>query len=218
MPYINNDIRKILQRDNEFLDKKLKAKEAEMAESKKLYYAGIGSRATPDYITSLMTRLAERLRDDSMILRTGHAEGADVAFEWGAGAAAQIFLPWRTFNTNIGYTGTRDEYGHEIHPKIFDSPNDEAHSIAMQYHPAWGFMTIGARALHARNSHQILGPLPLSRPTPVEFVICWTADGKPSGGTGQALRIAEDHDIPIHNLHDPDVYDWAFEWAWGDDM
>ena len=32
--------------------------------------------------------------------------------------------------------------------------------------------------------------------TPSNFIICWTEDGKGQGGTGQALRIARDYDIP----------------------
>ena len=33
--------------------------------------------------------------------------------------------------------------------------------------------------------------------TPSDFVICWTKGGKGQGGTGQALRLARDYNIPI---------------------
>ena len=36
--------------------------------------------------------------------------------------------------------------------------------------------------------------------TPVQFVICYTPDGKNSGGTGLGMMIAEDHGIPVFNL------------------
>jgi hypothetical protein len=49
----------------------------------------------------------------------------------------------------------------------------------------------------ARNCYQMLG---LDLKTPVEFVICWTPQGKGAGGTGQALRIARDLKIPIYDL------------------
>lgn len=52
----------------------------------------------------------------------------------------------------------------------------------------------GARKLQARNSHQVLG---LDLETPSEFIVCWTKNGKSSGGTGQAIRIALDYGIPI---------------------
>lgn len=48
--------------------------------------------------------------------------------------------------------------------------------------------------LQARNSYQILG---LDLNTPSNFVICWTKNGKGSGGTGQAIRIARAYNIPI---------------------
>jgi hypothetical protein len=40
---------------------------------------------------------------------------------------------------------------------------------------------------------------------PVDFIVCWTKDGKASGGTGQALRLAEDRGIVIENLFFEDV-------------
>ena len=57
------------------------------------FYAGIGARATPPPILSLMTRAAFALCKRGYVLRSGHAIGADSAFERGAGSAAQIFLP-----------------------------------------------------------------------------------------------------------------------------
>lgn len=35
---------------------------------------------------------------------------------------------------------------------------------------------------------------------PVEFVVCWTKNGKDIGGTGAAIRCALDHGIPVYNL------------------
>jgi hypothetical protein len=81
------------------------------------------------------------------------------------------------------------------------SPSSEAFEIAKVFHPGWKFLKRGARALHARNCHQILGP---NLKDPVDFVICWTKDGKATGGTGQALRIAENYSIPIWNLQRAD--------------
>ena len=48
-----------------------------------------------------------------------------------------------------------------------------------------------------RNAMQILGRW---GDNPVDFVVCWTKDGKASGGTGHALRIAEYYNIPVFNL------------------
>ena len=35
---------------------------------------------------------------------------------------------------------------------------------------------------------------------PVDAVVCWTAGGRSEGGTGMAIRIAEDRGIPVFNL------------------
>ena len=51
--------------------------------------------------------------------------------------------------------------------------------------------------LHTRNVFQVLGP---SLDSPSEFLLCWAADGEASGGTGQALRIAATHSVPVYNL------------------
>ena len=52
----------------------------------------------------------------------------------------------------------------------------------------------------ARNAMQILGP---SLDRPADLVITWTEMGLRKGGTGQALRIAEEHGIKIINLGSP---------------
>jgi hypothetical protein len=206
-----------IAKDREFLERKQKER-SDMADSKILYYAGVGSRETPKDILVLMEQLANRLREDAFVLRTGHAPGADQAFERGAGAAAQIFLPWATFEQDVAFNASRDPEKPEVvnYPKIFDGPTAEAADIVYRIHPMWDSLKPGARKLHARNAHQILGPLPQSRPTPVEFVICWTPDAAIVGGTATAIKIAKERDIPVWNLADEDTYDMAFEWAWGD--
>jgi len=50
----------------------------------------------------------------------------------------------------------------------------------------------------ARNSAQVLG---LDLKSPVQAVVCWTAGGRPTGGTGQALRIAAVNNIQILNMY-----------------
>jgi peptidoglycan/xylan/chitin deacetylase (PgdA/CDA1 family) len=75
-------------------------------------------------------------------------------------------------------------------------PTNDAYVIAEKYHPAWTRCSPGAKKLHARNSHQILGK---DLQTPCDFVVCWS-DG--SGGTEQALRIAKDYNVPIYNFYE----------------
>lgn len=155
-----------------------------------LFYAGIGSRSTPVEILALMTSIATFLAERQYVLRSGGAIGADSAFESGAGQRRQIFLPWNGYNQKT-------------------SPYCKVTAPAMQtvdqYHPAPEFLTPAAKKLMARNSYQVLGP---DLKTPSRFVVCWTPDGcidragrtKQTGGTGQAITIAEANGIEIINL------------------
>jgi hypothetical protein len=141
-------------------------------------YTGIGSRETPSPILKDMTDIAQKLHLEGYTLRSGAAQGADSAFEAGAGGRVEIYLPWPRFN------------GHSS--RLFPTP--EAFTMAAKFHPAWDRCSRGAQALHARNCHQVLG---MDLSTPSEFVVCWTRDGRASGGTGQAIRIAERFGIPV---------------------
>jgi hypothetical protein len=136
-------------------------------------YAGIGSRQTPPEMCALITGYARRLAAAAYLLRSGGARGADQAFESGAGACRQVFEPRHA--------------------------TPEAMELASRFHPAWDRCNATSRRLLARNGMIILGEDLVS---PVRFVLCWTPDGRASGGTGQALRIAADRAIPIFNLHD----------------
>jgi hypothetical protein len=144
------------------------------------FYAGIGSRKTPEPIQTLFSKIAVRMAANDYILRSGGAAGADIAFEAGAGAGkAEIYLPWPKFNNN---------------PSTLCIPSPQAFAIAEKYHPGWKLLTPTVKKLMARNSHQILGE---DLKTPSKLVICWTLGGRGQGGTGQALRIAKDYNIPI---------------------
>jgi hypothetical protein len=158
-------------------------------------YAGIGSRETPPDVLALMRRLGRALAVRGYRLRSGCAPGADSAFENGAGAASDLFLPW---------SGFRGRYEDRF---ILAEPTPRAYEIASAHHPAWARLSRGAQALQARNTHQVLGA---DCASPSKFVLCWTADGattetsSKTGGTGQALRVAKPYDVPVWNLQRAD--------------
>lgn len=137
------------------------------------YYAGIGSRETPGTILNQMNAIAVWLQSEGYILRSGGAVGADTAFERGAGTKKEIFRP--------------------------NDATPEALELASRFHPAWYRCSDYAQRLHARNGFQVLGR---DLTSPSCFIVCWTKDGKASGGTGQAIRIAEHNSLPVFNLHD----------------
>jgi hypothetical protein len=57
-----------------------------------------------------MTSIAEKLYKDEWTLRSGHAQGADRAFELGAKEKSIIYLPWQTF----GITKYNDDLGMKV--------------------------------------------------------------------------------------------------------
>ena len=148
-----------------------------------MIYTGIGARKTPSGILQTMTSIARLLDRKGYTLRSGAAEGADSAFERGVEfVKPEIYLPWRGF---------------EKSESTYHEPKKEAYKVAELYHPRWKHLSQPVRKLMARNVHQIIG---WDMNTPSDFVVCWTMDGKASGGTGQALRLAAACKVPIYNL------------------
>lgn len=138
-------------------------------------YAGIGSRETPPAILREMEALGKKLETLGYTLRSGGAKGADSAFEKEV-TRKEIFLP----------TGHIPEW-------CFDRireyvPKDRDFDRMSGY----------VQKLLARNMMQIWGE---EGNDPVAFVVCWTKDGKDSGGTGYAIRAAQSAGIPIYNLY-----------------
>lgn len=133
-------------------------------------YAGIGSRKTPFKILQLMTSIAKSLDDLGYVLRSGGAFGADTAFAKGA-----------------------------VNKEIYTEKDSiiEAENIASKTHPAWYNCNRYARKLLGRNVLIVLGK---DLKSPVDFVVCWTAEGKNIGGTGLTVSLARSNSIPVYNL------------------
>lgn len=150
------------------------------------FYTGIGSRETPPILLLLMKSIAQYHYKKGLVLRSGHAPGADQAFEKNAHELAQIFLPWPSFEAQM-----------EIEGISFDEPTEAAMSMAAKFHPVWDKLGQGAKKLHARNCHQVLGPY---LDSPSQYLICWTPNGNVVGGTATAIKIATHYHIPVFNL------------------
>lgn len=166
------------------------------------YYAGIGARDTPDSVLKKMREVGKILAKSGFVLRSGAAAGADSAFEEGSDAVdpdqKEIFLPWN------GFDPKRDGRKRFANGKsVFADEPTQAHvDLARKYHPKYDQLGSGPRNMHARNGSQMFGRK-LDRPSDV--VVCWTQGGQVKGGTGQALRIAEDNGIEIVNMGDPRI-------------
>lgn len=152
-----------------------------------LIYTGVGSRRTPSPMLASMTAIACELRERGYVCRSGHAHGADYAFESGAESRMELYLPWATYNDPPRYKPDR----------LYIGAMQTARSIAATLHPAWDRLTGGGQTLHARNVHQVLG---WNCDKPSTFLICWTPNGQVTGGTATAIRLAGIKHIPIYNL------------------
>lgn len=155
-------------------------------------YCGIGARDTPEPILYKMRNAARAMAKMGFILRSGGARGADTAFSEGYEQAGspeglcEIYLPKYLFN---GFSLES--------PQCFGPPTKAARDIAKTFHPNWPVLGDLGRDFMARNAYQILG---FDLKTPCHFVLCWTTDGKASGGTGQAIRHADSLGIPVFNF------------------
>lgn len=160
------------------------------------WYAGVGSRETPEDILTLMRSLSQALYASGYALSSGDAEGADTAFYEGAIVSphyhvlgARIYLAW-------------DGVGKEGHKRYHDPKNyfydasrfptwETAQSIASEVHEYWDRCKRGGRAMHSRNVYQIMGH---TLTDPVSSLIYWAKPvgktEKVSGGTNMALQIS----------------------------
>jgi len=165
-------------------------------------YAGIGSRETPPDVLELMTALAKTLREEGWTLRSGHAMGADWAFEQGAEKDSLIYLPWKDFGTKP----YKNDPGRPIlgHPICDDDAAEEGYAYLVRLGIRNPDNRDSMRRLHGRNVAQVMG-LPGEKLS--SMVVCWCPIelGIPTGGTATAIKLAEHHKIPVFNLIDPAI-------------
>ncbi len=157
-------------------------------------FAGIGSRSTPPIIETQIKEISKRFNKLGYTLRSGGADGSDVMWERFM-HKREIYLPWKGFNSNLS-------------PLYLDNISEnalcKAYHLAEEFHPYWNNLKQGAEKLMARNSMQIFGK---DMNKKCDIVVCYTSDGKASGGTGQAMRIAKNYNIPIFNLFHNGIYE-----------
>ncbi len=150
---------------------------------------GIGSRETPQEFCDLFEELGAEARLHDWWVRSGHADGADYAFEKGAKDRCIVYLPWNGFNRDRSVLGVprtqplRDEvlkivYKHERYAKNLKDP---------------------VKLIKSRNVYQVLGE---DLKSPSDVLVCWTEEGAVVGGTGLAIKIAMDYGIPVVNVGD----------------
>tara|TARA_Y100000815_G_scaffold5390_1_gene5169 strand:- start:441 stop:1655 length:1215 start_codon:yes stop_codon:yes gene_type:complete len=160
--------------------------------TKRIPIAGIGWRDAPPEQREKMTQVGEIMAKEGFELRSGGAGGSDAAFEQGfknAGGAMRIFLPKNYFN---GRKADGKTYIHDITPAQY--------AMGEKYYDRdWKRASGFTKDAMARNGAQVLGD---RLDDPVGVVLCHTENGRVKGGTGQALRIANDKGVPVINFGD----------------
>lgn len=158
------------------------------------FWTGVGSRTAPKIICEIATQFA-RTKDE--ICRSGAAERMDESFEAGA-KNAEIYLPWRGFMKHK--TG------------LYDYTNEQ---IMFAEYLVWKVYPVLVRnpthmQLFRRNVFQCVGLATcVEDADPSKFLLCWTPDGcvdmasykfGTTGGTGIAIMVAREFDIPVFNM------------------
>ena len=152
---------------------------------------GVGSRSTPPKILAEMIKIGRWCLDNGVWVRSGHADGADWAFEMGSQEKCIAYIPWASFNSHL-----------KSRAKIRVLTDKEVSmqtDLVKELHPAPDRLSEGAFRLMRRNVCQIMGETPQSPLT--NAVVCWTEGGKLSGGTAFAMRLAHKLNIPVFNMY-----------------
>lgn len=160
-------------------------------------YAGIGSRRTPPYVLNIMKQIATVLAKKGYVCHTGACIGADQSFAEGAlegGGQVHLLLPWNGYESNWIQTLNGSVTTQVYNPNV----DIDATESVKKYHPAFNHLSRPVVSLHARNFLII---------NQAEFCVCWTPDGLVDGGTGQAIRIAQNAGTPVYNLGQPGIMD-----------
>lgn len=147
-------------------------------------YTGIGATDTPLYIQSAFVTIGWVLASKGYILRSGHAPGADISFEFGCDVVSgskEIYLPDPAFNGSL---------------EKMVPISEAALELASTIHPNWEACKRKPFAMraHGRNCYQALG---VNLDLPSDFTICWTEGGRGQGGSRTAIQLALKNNRPV---------------------
>jgi len=157
-------------------------------------YAGIGSREVTLGELVDIANISKTLAKMNFLLYSGNAPGADQAFQKGCDGKCVVYVPWDGFEINVF------NYKTEAHKHFVMGRSEAGLAAINKYHPNPASLSTGGKALQARNWHQIAG-VPPEFPQVSLVVCCATPKGNGvEGGTGQAVRIANDLKIPVVNI------------------
>jgi hypothetical protein len=157
-------------------------------------YAGIGSREVTLGELLDIANISKLLANMNFLLYSGNAPGSDIAFQKGSNGKCVVYVPWD------GFEIANYNYKTEARKHFVMGRSEAGLASILKYHPNPASLSTGGKALMARNWHQING-VPPEFPKVHFVVVCATPTKKGvDGGSGQAIRIAEDLNIPVVNI------------------
>lgn len=166
-----------------------------------LTITGIGSRQTPQRVMKEMIKIGAWCLKNDILVRSGHAEGADYAFEKGAKENCIAYLPWKNFGMERTMLGTPI-----VFEKLPKKIQNELYEIAPLNHPAWSGLSAGVKKIIGRNMCQVRGHL--ERAVYSQACVYWTHAGNTSGGTVFTRNFADKYEVPCFNMQ---TYETATE-------
>lgn len=167
-------------------------------------YAGIGSRETPRDVLKTSISFANILAELGYGLSSGGCPlGMDAACLEGAykhrtfdKSQNRIYLSWN------GMANWRHDPSVGLYDAQRFSNYEEAQAIGLRMRGSWNGLGRGGIAHHSRNPYQVLGD---DLKSPVDFVFTWAIpvgkNGNVKGGTGTAVKLALENNIPVYNLY-----------------
>lgn len=156
---------------------------------------GIGTRKPPELALKWVSDHADQFSKYGYVLRSGHADGMDLAFEraWGSyNGKQEIYVPDLTFNNAhscnnlIAITDEEVEFAWNI---LEDT------GVCLWRHNLKPFV----QRLLARNVLQVLGK-DFSSPSDCVVYYCALKDHKPTGGTAYAVNLATALSLPTYHI------------------
>jgi len=153
------------------------------------YYTGIGSRELSDEQKTFIYWLACEMHDLGYTLRSGDADGADTAFQSGAGKLFETWIPWTSFAK-----GPSREL--QTQKEFLEA---EEYLLESDIIPWFKAMGPASQAFHGRNYRQVFGR---NKILPEVCFYCAPDDlnGVPVGGTRTAVLVSRNEGIPTINV------------------
>lgn len=177
----------------------------------KCFWTGVGSRPKNlpnSRIEVEMMYVGRLMAEKGWILRSGNADGSDLAFQKGVYSVdpqlTEIFLPREGFNSYHNHAGAKYKLLHHEDIEACKPFLEKANmSKEVERMSAWN------KAFHYRNVCQVTGKEKYCGFDLSNFVVYCAPeeDGVVSGGTRTAVYVARSLAIPTFNIGFPDQYE-----------